>query len=712
MFSQKWVSKTLMGFFGSAVCVFMLGQVGSAAELKRLSSVMEEAEAFGTRLEVPPFETTPDMLRSSVDEALDVANARLDALGALSPDEVNFANTIVALDDIGYAINLVYSRVNVIKLSSQSLEMRDVATELQKRLGDWWVEISYREDVYNAVKAYADTNPELVGEDAKLLKETVRDFKRDGLNLPLDERRELEELQKTLSRLSTDFSTNIRDARHELVFTKEQLAGVPESFLGQEGVRISDDEYHVLANVTYHFLAIMENCSVEETRHEMKLARYNLAREQNAPLLQEIVELRAEIAKRLGYNSWADYRTEVKMAGDGETALQFVEDLTEGLQPKFEAEFEEYRKLKVEETGDPNAEITFWDWRYFKNQLKKERYSVDEEALRVYFPYEQTLQGMFSTYEHCFGLKIEEVEPPYKWIDDLTLHLVSDAKTGQPLGLVYLDMFPREGKYNHFAQFGLIAGKRLEGGIYQRPTVALICNFPSPQGDEPALLSHGEVETLFHEFGHVLHSVLTQANYARFSGTSVPRDFVEAPSQMLERWTWDKEVLDTFAADYRDSSKKIPDDLLGKMKEARLGTIATHYRRQLSFGMLDLRLHSEVFAGSGMDVIDLSNEVIDDVFLPVPEDTTFATYFGHLMGYDAGYYGYAWADAIASDLATEFEESPGRFLDVETGMRLRNEVYAPGSSRPIEDSIRAFLGRERSIKPFLKEIGIDETEEN
>jgi thimet oligopeptidase len=234
--------------------------------------------------------------------------------------------------------------------------------------------------------------------------------------------------------------------------------------------------------------------------------------------------------------------------------------------------------------------------------------------------------------------------------------------------------------------------------------VALVCNFPPPEPGKPSLLSHDNVETLFHEFGHALHSILTRARFSSFSGTSVPRDFVEAPSQMLENWVWDKTVLDGFAADYRDPSQKIPAEILEKMEEARLATIATFYRRQLSFGLLDLALHIDFEEGD--DCVKISNDIIADTFYPEPEDTAFVAYFGHLTGYDAGYYGYAWADAISADMATVFENAPDRYFDQDAGLRLREEIYAPGDSRDVNISIREFLGRERSIEPFLKEIGI------
>jgi thimet oligopeptidase len=316
---------------------------------------------------------------------------------------------------------------------------------------------------------------------------------------------------------------------------------------------------------------------------------------------------------------------------------------------------------------------------------------------------------MFDLYQAIFHIRIREVSGTYyRWAPGVTLHVVSDAYTDAPLGAFYLDMFPREGKYNHFAQFGLIDGKRLADGRYQRPVAALVCNFPPPQQDKPSLLSHDEVETLFHEFGHALHTILTQAEFVRFSGTSVPRDFVEAPSQMLENWIWDKRVLDGFAADYRDTSKKIPADIIAKMKAAKLATIACHYRRQLSFGLLDMALHAGVKAGEKVDSLKITNRALSDVFLPVLPDTAFIAGFGHMAGgYDASYYGYAWADAIAQDMATEFEKAPGGFFDAQVGRRLRDEIYAPGGSRDVNESIERFLGRPRSLEPFLKYLGID-----
>lgn len=676
------------------------------AGLKSLATYQKAAEKFGSTLALPAFETTAQGITQSFSNTIAKANAALDRIGQSDPKKANFKETVQALDDIAFQAGLTANRLGLIKETSEDAALRDASTEMVKAFQEWVVSLDYREDVYAAVQAFANTMPRLAGEDLKLFEETLRDYRRAGLQLPKEQRNEIERMRKELSRLETDFDVNITKAQKALLFTKEELDGVPESFLDQPGIKTGENQFTVMANITFHFVLVLENAKKESTRKRVKEARYSLAKEANCPLLQQIVELRDKVAKKLGYATWADYQIEPKMAKNAATAREFLVKLDRGLQPKFDRELAEYQSLKAKETGDPNAKVQLWDWRYYSNQLKKEKYAVDAEQLRVYFPYQQVLQGMFRVYQSIFGLKIEPVDAPYKWTKDLLLYIVSDSNTGEPLGLFYLDMFPREGKYNHFAQFGIIEGKLLSNGKYQRPTVALVCNFPPPQKDKPSLLSHREVETLFHEFGHALHSILTRAKYVRFSGTSVPRDFVEAPSQMLENWVWDKKVLDSFAADYRNPNEKIPQQILAKLKEAKLATVGTLYKRQISMALLDLSLHSEINAERHTDAVKLSNKISSEVFLPVPEGTAFAAYFGHLTGYDAGYYGYAWADAIAADMATIFESSPNGYFDVQTARRLRDEIYAPGASRDVNISIQKFLGRPQSIEPFLKMLGI------
>jgi Zn-dependent oligopeptidase len=252
-----------------------------------------------------------------------------------------------------------------------------------------------------------------------------------------------------------------------------------------------------------------------------------------------------------------------------------------------------------------------------------------------------------------------------------------------------------------------VKGRRLADGKYQAPVAAIILNFPPPTGDKPSLLSHSEVEILFHELGHDLHCILTRAKYSRFAGTHVPVDFVEAPSQMLQNWVWDKKVLDTFAVDYRDAKRKIPSQIIDKLNEARLASAGLFYRRQFAFALLDLALHGPHPPDKPYDCLAISNPVLERIFLPIDPETSFISSFRGFDGYDAGYYGYAWADAIAADMATVFQKAQGGYFDQRAGKKLRREIYEPGGSRDVAVSIEKFLDRKQSIEPFLKRIGVN-----
>jgi len=677
-----------------------------AADLKSVDDFRAAAAKANAVLTIPDWPQTPEAVDALVKDAIAKANAALDEVGKQDLGKVSLKSTVIALDDLGYDANQAANKVAVIKESNKDAAMRTAAENALKVFQDWAVSIDYREDVYKAVKAFADTKPKLSGEDEKLLSETMRDYRRAGLALPPEKKKEVEQLRKDLAKLGTDFDSNIVNAKGPVVFSKAELEGVPEDFLAQPGLKTGDDAYTVLANVTWQFVTVEENAKSEATRKKLYVVHDSLAKETNATVLNQMLALRNKIALRLGYKSWDDYQTEPRMARTGAKAKEYIDNLVTGIQPKFSAEVAEMQKMNAADTKYPNARIGTWDWRYYQNQINEQKFTVDKEALRVFFPMQKVLEGMFAIYQNIFGLKFEQVAAPYKWVDDLQLYLVSDAVSGEPLGLFYLDLFPREGKFNHFAEFEIIGGKTLADGKYQRPTVTLLCNFPPPSADKPSLLSHSDVETLFHEFGHALHSIVTRGKYGRFAGTHVPTDFVEAPSQMLQNWVWNKKVLDTFAADYRDPSKKIPAEIIKKMNDAKLANAGVYYRRQFAFASLDLAMHDQHPEGAAYDCVAITNPILEKVFLPVEPGTTFVTYFGHMNGYDAGYYGYAWADAIAADMATVFEKAREGYFDKQAGLRLRHEVYEPGDSRDVNVSIEKFLGRKQSVDAFLKNIGI------
>src|SRR2546428_750927 len=319
--------------------------------------------------------------------------------------------------------------------------------------------------------AAAKTNAVLTIPDWEQTPEAVDAMMKDAIaisNKALD-RIGAQDLSKALSKLGTDFDSNIVNAKAPLVLTKAELDGVPESFLLSPGVRTGDDAYTVLANVTWQYNTVEDNAKSEATRKKLYIAHDSLAKDTNQTVLNQMLALRNKIALRLGYKSWDDYQTEIKMARTGDGAKSYIDNLISGIQPKFAAEVVAFQKMKAEDAHNPEAKIGVWDWRYYTNQLKKQQYTVDTEALRAFFPLQKVLEGMFNIYQSIFSLKFEKIAAPYKWIDDLQFYMVTDAATGEPLGMFYLDMFPREGKFNNFAEFPIISGKQLADGKYQRP---------------------------------------------------------------------------------------------------------------------------------------------------------------------------------------------------------------------------------------------------
>ncbi|MDP6849693.1 MAG: M3 family metallopeptidase, partial [Planctomycetota bacterium] len=421
--------------------------------------ISSAAAEQGLILVQPKFEQTPSEVVSTVDSVLAMADAALDSIATQDPATATFESTFAALDSAVYPMMTVMNRYWLMKETRQEPEIREACTSQVQRLSEWGVEVEYREDLYricNAVSARIESGDLLQpeGEDAQLYRDTMRDYRRAGFNLDSSTREKVAKMKNKLSKLESDFDSNITNSSVTLEFVAEDLAGVPESFL--ESSKTQTGKHAVRVTVTPDYMAVMENCSVRKTRRKVNAARYSVAMDENGPILNKIVRLRGKMASLLGYSTWADYKIEPKMASTGGKALDFAEGLARGLQPKFDAEVAELRELMVAETGNTDAQIQWWDFRYYQNQLMKEHFSVDSEALRNYFPLKEVISGMFGVYQHIFDLRFTQVEPDYKWVDDLELWAVEDANTGEAMGMFYLDLYPRPGKYNHFAQFDII----------------------------------------------------------------------------------------------------------------------------------------------------------------------------------------------------------------------------------------------------------------
>ncbi len=344
----------------------------SAAEPKSVDDFRDAATKANAVLTIPDWEQTPEVVEASMKDAIAKANTALDKIGAQDLGKVTFKGTVVALDDLTYQAGIAANRATIVKETNTNPAMRSAGENAVKAFQDWAVGIDYREDVYKAIKAFADTHPKLSGEDAKLLNETLRDYRRAGLDLPPDQRKEVEQLRKELSKLGTDFDTNIVKTSAPVIFTKADLDALPESFFASPGIKSGDDAYTVMANVTWQFNTVEENAKSEATRKKLYVIRETLAKDTNVPVLNQMLALRNKIALRLGYKSWDDFQTEVKMAKTGANAKKYISDLVTGIQPKFDSEVAELQKLKDADTNDPNAKIDVWDWRYYSNPLSRD----------------------------------------------------------------------------------------------------------------------------------------------------------------------------------------------------------------------------------------------------------------------------------------------------------------------------------------------------
>lgn len=632
---------------------------------------------------------------------IDYSKKCMEEIGAQDLTKLSFSSTLGALDDLEYQEAEVHSRVYFIENVHPDAELRKAAHTAILKMKEWQVEKVYNEKVYQVVEAFSQT-PEaqqLKGEDKKYAHDLLQDFKRMGLHLEGEKKERLKTLKKKLAQKESEFSRNILEYSDQLEVSANELQGMEHTFI--EGLTKTKDGKCLLSLDYPVYLPIMEHCENEEIRKQLLIKKYKTAHDSNPAILDEMRSLRKQMAQELGYSSWNDYCIEKRMAKSSKRIFDFLTDLEARLKPKAQKEREELTSLKRQHTGDASAQLKIWDYYFYSSLLKKTKYKINSQALKEYFPLPKVLSGMFEIVERLFQVKIQKVPATdhYRWHDEVELYQISDQKNGA-LGYFYLDLHPRQGKYGHAAAFGLLYGKYLPDGQYNRPVSAMVCNFPRGTQNQPALIPHSEVETLFHEFGHLLHNILTRAKFIAFSGTSVALDFVEAPSQVLENWVWDYDSLQIISHHFQNPNAKLEKALVEKMNEAKKAGSALFYLRQISLAKADLLLHNEDDSQSS---IELSNQVLSDVFMEIPEGTCFAAGWGHMVGYASGYYSYAWADVMASDLFSLFRKQG--VLNEDLGQKLRKEIYEPGGSRDENLSLHAFLGRDLDSQAFFEDLG-------
>ncbi|UYO97041.1 Zn-dependent oligopeptidase [Microbacterium sp. M28] len=520
---------------------------------------------------------------------------------------------------------------------------------------------------------------DLDAQAARLLERILRDFRRGGVDQDDATRTRLAEISARITVVDQEFSRNVRDDVRSIRIAPERLAGLPEDFVAAH----PEDEDGLVEITTDYpdFRPFRAYAHDAAAREEIARAYNDRGWPVNGALLHELLDLRAEQAQLLGYDSWPDFDTEVKMIGTGAAIGDFIERIAELSGGRAAADLDAL--LTRARRDDPTiTEITTADAEYYGEILRREQYDVDAQEVRRYFDFSRVRQGLLDVTGRLFGLTYREVPDAPVWADEVASYDV--LRDGERIGRIHLDLHPRDGKYKHAAQFDLVTGVR---GI-QLPEGVLVCNFPR------GLMEHEQVKTLFHEFGHLLHHVLGGDQvWARFSGVATEWDFVEAPSQMLEEWAWDADILRTFALDA--DGAPIPADLVSRMREAADSDRGRSVRTQIFYAAVSYRLHLERPADHDAAMRELSQRYSVISLLP---DTHFQAGFGHLTSYSSGYYTYMWSLVIAKDLFSAFD--PADLFAPEVAGRYRDEVLARGGSADAADLVASFLGRPYSFDAF------------
>jgi thimet oligopeptidase len=644
----------------------------------------------------------PADITAGVDRAIAEAETVVQALVSVTGRRT-FDNTLRPLDRIADILAHANHDFYFMGYVHPDKGVRSAAKDAEEKADKWASNMWFRDDLNAAVQEFAVTEEAsaLEGEEERFLQFVQRDLRRAGHELDAETREEVRRLTQRLVELGVRFQQNIDEWDAYILATREDLEDMPGSWIDSLEIDEETDRYKVTIDYP-DLVPFLENSPRRDLRERLRFKYDTVAVDENRKILEEALQIRQEIAESFGRPTWAHHRLELRMAKTPERVAEFYDRLREGLTRRGREEIAAIGELLEADTGDPAVQA--WDFSYYDTQQRKTDYGVDNFEVAKYFALPRVLEGMFELTSEMFGITFTEIIEFDAWHDDVQLFTVQETSTGEELARFYLDLFPREGKYGHAAEFPLLPSRRLEDGSYQNPVCAMVANFTKPGKDAPSLLQHSEVETLFHEFGHVLHQNLGRTELARFSGTNTEKDFVEAPSQIMENWIWNADVLRRFARHY-ESGDPIPDELVDQLVAARDLNKGRWYLRQMALGWWDQQIH----AGPDRDLDQILLGGSEISLLPHHEGTFALSGFGHLMGgYDASYYGYMWSEVFGDDMFSRFDEEGVTNPDV--GMAYRREVIGRGGALDAGDMLVNFLGREPNNEAFLRKLGIEGTE--
>ena len=659
---------------------------------------------------IPFDQIRAENVAPAITELLAETGADLDRLtSALGPR--TFANTMQRLDDLTERLEYAMQIVRNLEAVATTPELRAAYNAAQPQVSAFYSSLPLNDGLWRAVQGYSQTDEarSLTGVRKRFLAKTIDNFRRHGAELDAAGKQRIAELDVELTKQTIRFAENVLDSTnlYEWVITDErQLAGLPES---ARAMARSSAASKGLIEPSWRFtlqgpsyLAVLTYLDDSDIRRKVYEAFVNRATDEkhdNRPILLRILQLRREKARLLGYRDFADLVLEDRMARSGERAQQFLDDLRRKTQSQFQRENADL----LEFSGQ--SELKPWDIAYYAEKQRAALYDFDEEELRPYFPLDRVVSGMFEIVHRLYGIRVVEKEGVPAWDAQVKYYEIYDDR--RMVGAFYADWFPRENKRGGAWMDAFITG--VSSGSDQEPHLGLICgNLTPPADDRPSLLTHREVQTIFHEFGHLLHHSLSRVELRGLAGVNVAWDFVELPSQIMENWCWEREALDLFARHYQTGAS-VPEELLQKMRNARNFRAANAQMRQLGFGFVDLALHRDFDPNSEIDLLAYARNILREFSAAeLPQHYAMIVSFTHLfsspVGYGAGYYSYKWSEVLDADAFTLFQR--GGIFSREVGGRFRDRILAQGDSEDPAELYRSFMGRDPDPNALLERSGL------
>ncbi len=668
--------------------------------------------------DLPPYsQIKPEHVEPAIEQILADNRAAITRLLQIQQAQPSWDGLVLALDELHARLGRAWSPVSHLNAVCNSAELRAAYEACLPKLSEYWTELGQNQALCQAYKALAGSPAAAGFEVAQktILEHALRDFRLSGIDLPPAEQQRYGEIQMKLSELTSRFSNQLLDATQawtKAVADEAQLAGLPDSAKAQmaQAAKAKGLDGWLISLEFPSYYAVMTYADDRALREEVYTAYCTRASDQgphagqfdNGPLMEQILDLRQELAHLLGFAHYGELSLASKMADSTEQVLHFLRDLAVRSKPFAQRDLDELRAFAAEQGC---ADLASWDTGYYAEKLRQSRYSLSQEQVRAWFPIDKVLSGLFAIVQQLYGIEIHELKDFDSWHPDVRLFEIRE--NGAHVGRFFFDLYARANKRGGAWMDGARDKRRSAAGELISPVANLVCNFtPAVQG-QPALLTHDEVTTLFHEFGHGLHHLLTRIEHAGVSGINgVAWDAVELPSQFMENWCWEPEGLALISGHF-ETGEPLPKDLLDKMLAAKNFQSGLMMVRQLEFSLFDFELHAT--HGDGRSVLQVLESVRDQVaVMRPPAFNRFANSFAHIFagGYAAGYYSYKWAEVLSADAFSLFEEQG--VLNPETGRAFREAILARGGSREAMQLFVDFRGREPSIDALLRHSGLEE----